>query len=402
MKIEYYLFSLLLCMPAFTACKDNHNDEIEIFPNGDPGLAESGTRDPYLQPFSSYSIWNMPIGSNATYVDAHLDIKGNFWLGNEDECIILTPNEELIPVYVSPALWDWNYGTRCLKTNENDNPALYLPIPKSFRYDFSNGTARLWGNACSSILKSDGVTVVESQPLAKCTDNEAYTSQWRTEVSILGDGLEGCQGGSGMNAMGGTLRVHELQHPTDTIRHALKITIEAARNLYYDNETKKGYRWPARTHDSSADDPNIGYGVKRTTQVVPDLKMGALLALRSDVDIDKLGLKTDPGKLIALAFKDYGAYIVDDSAQDYVMNVAVERGNNGWFIDKFKENWGFDFMFNENWSADGATSNNDWANDWKIILENLCVVSNNEEGNIGGGGTPRRPLAPKLKNINNE
>jgi hypothetical protein len=30
------------------------------------------TRDKYLWPFASYSIWNLPIGSKATYVDAKL------------------------------------------------------------------------------------------------------------------------------------------------------------------------------------------------------------------------------------------------------------------------------------------------------------------------------------------
>jgi hypothetical protein len=36
----------------------------------------SSTRDKWLQPFASNSIWNMPIGSNATYVSAGLQAGG--------------------------------------------------------------------------------------------------------------------------------------------------------------------------------------------------------------------------------------------------------------------------------------------------------------------------------------
>ena len=33
------------------------------------------------------------------------------------------------------------------------------------------------------------------------------------------------------------------------------------------------------------------------------------------------------------------------------------------------------------------------------LMTNLSVVTNNSEKSVGGGGTPRQPLAPDLKSV---
>ena len=395
MKKYNHFIASILCI-LLVSC-ENYGDysNIKIFPDGtDPDNTE-GTRDPYLQPFSSYSIWNMPIGSNAKYVDAQLEVNGNFSVRAEEEYIILTPEEPLLPVYVSNAAWNTSdYSDRCGHT---DRISFYAPIPKDLRYDFTdqkNGNALWWANACVSILKSDGVTLIESQPFAKCSMDEATTGPFGfSEVNIYGDGIKGSHGGSGLSAIGGTLRIHELTPTSGPIPHALKIDVYATRNLYYDVKTKKGYRWPAVVHDNSATDEINGYGKKRTTPVCEECKMGALLALPNTVQIEDLKLKTKPAQIIAQAFQDYGAYIVDDTAMDNVFCISIENSPNGRFLDEFKKNWGFDFQTSD------TGSSKDWEDDLKIIFQNLHVIDNNAEGNVGGGGDPRKPLADKLKRM---
>jgi hypothetical protein len=38
----------------------------------------------------------------------------------------------------------------------------------------------------------------------------------------------------------------------------------------------------------------------------------------------------------------------------------------------------------------------DWAHDMSVIFLHLAVVDNNSPTTIGGGGTPRQPLAPAI------
>lgn len=115
--------------------------------------------------------------------------------------------------------------------------------------------------------------------------------------------------------------------------------------------------------------------------------MGALLALPPSINFDSLGFETTPGKILATAFMDYGAYVVDDSAWDDY-DIATEWGPDGRFIDEFEKNWGFPFYCNN--------MDSPWGRDILRIFRNLHVIDNNTSNNIGGGGTPRKALANPL------
>jgi hypothetical protein len=201
------------------------------------------------------------------------------------------------------------------------------------------------------------------------------------ESSIYGDGIRGAHGGSGLSAIGGALRLGELDEPMDVIRHALKINVYAAENLFYDEETE-GYRWPAIRADGYAE--NV-YGTERTEAVVTACRMGALLALHNFLYIDSLAFETTPGRILAEAFRNYGAYIVDDTAWD-VYAIITEWSPDGRFMDEFEDAWGFPFK--------EPNKNTPWTRDIRRIFSNLHVVDNNGPENIGGGGTPLMPLAP--------
>ena len=56
------------------------------------------------------------------------------------------------------------------------------------------------------------------------------------------------------------------------------------------------------------------------------------------------------------------------------------------------------YLKNE-FSFDGSPSQNSaWFNDFKKMMAVIKVVDNNNPGSIGGGGTPRQPLAPPFSN----
>ncbi|NRB48342.1 MAG: T9SS type A sorting domain-containing protein, partial [Saprospiraceae bacterium] len=78
-------------------------------------------------------------------------------------------------------------------------------------------------------------------------------------------------------------------------------------------------------------------------------------------------------------------YVVFHTAWD-VFAVATEWSPEGRVIDEFEEVWGYDMETNN--------KEHPWAQDMASVFTALQVVDNNSQDNIGGGGTPRQPLAP--------
>lgn len=336
-------------------------------------------RDPYKWPFSQTSIWNMPIGSNATYVHAHIEAAEARGLTVDEDIIVLNPTADLVEIHTSLAGWNQEKD-RCLK----EGPLLFkAPIPKSFIVS-PDTWAGLAPNSGMAVLMPDGITIKQTQPFAKCSPDEATSRYTMPDVSLTGDGIRGAHGGSMLSAIGGALRLGELDDPEDVIRHVLKVNLYADRNLFYDKETK-GYRWPANRSDSYAESK---YYTKRTNEIVKACRMGALLALPISMDIEGMELETIPAKILAKAFQHYGAYIVDDTAWD-VYAIVAEWSPEGRFTDEFEESWGFSFV-----QGDLDTP---WSRDIRKIFTNLHVVDNNGPENIGGGGDPLMPLAPPFK-----
>src|SRR5947209_20410093 len=84
-----------------------------------------------------------------------------------------------------------------------------------------------------------------------------------------GTGFSGGHGGSKLSSIGGTIRLGELV-PGGMIRHAMKVSLDAPANLFFDTSTG-GFRWPAPVADFCA--PTCYRGPN------PALQLGALLAL---------------------------------------------------------------------------------------------------------------------------
>jgi hypothetical protein len=337
----------------------------------------SGSRDPYKQPFSSQSIWNMPIGSEAEYVHARIQPALAHGMTIDEDLIIMTPNAPTVAVYQNNAGWDRN-KSRCTI----DGGLLFdAPIPDDFVVSPDTWDG-LTPNSGLAVLLRDGRTIKQTQPFARCEAGKNGTSRYMfDDEDLYGAGYYGAHGATKLSAIGGALRVGELVPGAGPIPHVLKVNIYAAKNVYFDAATQ-GFRWPAKSADSYA---SRRYGMEG--RPVKECRMGALLALPADMNLDDLELQTEPARMLAQAFQDYGAYLVDDTAWD-VYAIVTEWGPQGRVKEEFESVWGF--------SMSTSDQNSAWAKDMRTIFTNLHVVVNNAPERIGGGGEPRVPLAPPL------
>ncbi len=335
--------------------------------------ANAPTRSKYSWPFSRYSVWNMPIGSDAQYVPAGIKA----------------------PYTERPSFFGGSIGreTNLISTNpsapiRNLNGSATVKVDPSLSHDGG------W-NGCAALLSAtDGNAVRTGQPLALAPGgNPTWTYDYSQPLTNnplraenpypfdprLGDtpnqlttlngwGRWGCQGGSAMSGIGGTIRTGELAADAP-IPHALKLLIYC--HLYCHPTGKNGapFRWPAYSADSYALQPGARFNDNDVyyAGANPDLQIGSLVALPPTFNI--ASIQHPQVRKIAEALRDYGAYIVDDAAWNSV-NIATDTGSE---IDD---------------------TNPAFIADMVGLLDDLHVVANNSPTSVGGGGVPRACLAP--------
>ncbi len=332
------------------------------------GLLPIGLRDKLKWPFATSSIWNTPIGTAAIYAPAGIllnnDSGWNTVFILDQDIILFEPTQPFTEVYFNNV--GWTGGDRCVLQG-----AVIATVPVPHDYVVPNSG----GNNSAAFLLPDGRTIKQNQPFTRCTAGEPATA-WFTfaDEDIYGAGIGGAHAGSGLSAVGGTIRLGEFT--SGRIHHAMKANLWA-KEYYHCCD----YRWPARNVDGYADATSYG-GIN------PDFVMGALLALLPSFDVDPL--QTTPGRILAQAFKDYGAYVMDDSFSNS-WAVATERGPNGRVVDEFAGLYGFSM-------EQRLQKHPAFMSDLQVIFESLHIVTNNSPDTVGGGGSPRVPLAPEIGN----
>jgi|GEM_PF-500924 len=333
------------------------------------------TRDPIKWPFASDSIWNMPIGSDAQYVDAEIDWSARATV-DTDHFYVLSGDDPLQPVY---DIANWGPG----RSNGTDYQNISLPIPDDLIIaDATNGYTP---NNSAAFLMPDGRTLVQVNALTRDRPGGfvygqrlPYTQNVAKYEDLYGSGIEGGHAGSGLSSIGGSIRLGELTSD-DPIRHALKINLWGEKYFSYTRGFGGGlgYRWPAVVADQAAD-PNFYGGTN------PGLMNGSLLAIPPNVTPESLGITTEAGKKLFAAFQDYGAYVADNTGWD-AHAIDVEKG----VVEEFESFYGYDFT-----GKNG--SNGPFFDDYMKLFSSLHIIANNSPDSIGGGGTPRAPLAPEL------
>jgi hypothetical protein len=338
-----------------------------VVPTGGYGLLTNGLRDKYKWPFDSTSLWNTAIGSGATYQAAGITSNngGGYttYFHPDSDVVIMTPTAPQTSLYYNGA--GWTGGNRCVSQG-----SLLDTVPVPANYVLANSGE----NNSTAILRSDARTIEQNQPFTRCSASGIATALVTfSDVDIYGTDPSGAHGGSGLSALGGTIRYGEFTF--GKIQHPMKIELWAQQYYYCCT-----YHWPATTVDNSANSTTYG-GTN------PNFGPGSLLALPTTFNTNSL--TTTPGKIAAQAFKDYGAYVVDDVGSNG-WALSIEQGPNGRVLDEFSSLYGY--------SMDKPASGSAFMNDLVAIFQALQIVTNNSSTNIGGGGTRRQPAPPAIGN----
>ncbi len=324
------------------------------------------SRDKWVWPFAQNSIWNMPIGSGASYTPANIQ-KAPYGSADQEYFYKTNATDPIRKVY-APGSWT----NRCSGTATAYSPD--LRIPDSLIVKDATTVPYETPNNAAAFLMPDGQTLVQLEPLARCASGgPVYGYHYSEDLNISGPGIGGSHFGSGLSAIGGSIRKGELTK-SEPIRHALKVVLWGEKYLHYSKSTP-GYKWPATLADSNAANQYHGANSK--------LVMGTLLAIPPKQTAASIGLQTPAAKKLFVALQNYGAYVVDDAGWD-AHYFALEQGVMG----EFRNTYGYEFG-----GSQGA-----FYEDFMKLFQALQIVDNNGPNNIGGGGTPRQPLAPPFKN----
>ncbi len=333
--------------------------------------ANPTSRDPMVWPYASTSIWNMPLGSNARYVNATIGSRG--FSTDTDWFITTKASDPLVKTYMPGSFGPGRCTGMTPQQQAQWHPEAAQPLhfPSNFTIGDAINANGIYStpNNSSAVLEPDGKTLDSFNVTARCQAGGPLYGTWFGQTDLYGDGIDGGHGGSGMSSIGGSIRNGDLLN-NQPIRHALKINLWG--NWLNYSAANGGKRWPARLADGGASNQYHGNN--------PALVMGSLLALPPDATAEKLGLTSAAGKKVFQALQNYGAYVVDDTGAN-VNALCVEQNAN----TEFKQ-------------ATGHTVDQDQAlgADFGKMIAAIKVVDNNSPTAIGGGGTPRVALAPAL------
>ncbi len=307
---------------------------------------EASGRDPWVQPFTRTSIWNMPIGSGAQYspdsdpmtVDLRSGVavlNSGMWseaayLASSSDPVVTVTTQEGAQGQPNEGPWQI-HALASMRPDPSSDAHLAIVDPT---HSYST---ELYGAA----INSDGsISAVRGYQVDLYGDGaKLYGTSAVHDLMLLG--------------MGGLIRVDELENLH--IPHATTVVLSPSR-------LKVGPVWPAVADDWCAYQTPSCYG--------GNLPIGALVAIVPTVDVTTLGL-TPAGLAFAHCLQDYGAYINDSGGSDVA------------------------FLAED--AAAGMPELTDIRNDLFRISPYLAVITNNSAESIGGGGTPRQPLAAPLR-----
>lgn len=328
----------------------NASESAEVAPGVSLAAAKSPSRDPGVWPFDARSPWNLPLGAQARYEDETspiLDLNGG---------VLTQATEWTYPIaYATPA--DREVG---LIQNTTGKEIFRLQAPASARPDSGGGAL---------IIVDPAHRFAMELGAAFWRGDGNLQAKFANRVDLRGYGVFSEPSGGrvyGGSALGGLIRQSEL---AGGIPHALAISV-AHKALNANAPGGKAFVWPA---SDSMSNPQANYGNSG------NVYMGSLLAIPPDVKLEDLGVgRSGPAFEVAKALQDYGAYVVE--------SFTKSRQSVFFFADP----------------ACRSEIPTDFDANLSKVIRALKVVSNNAPQTPGGGGTPRRPLAPAFKDFSSK
>ena len=259
-------------------------------------VRQTQCRDRFVWPFSEHSIWNVPLGSNASFRPANIynlsyevgcalrngsaaslrsvcsgwnstwtsgtclsagccyipispdphsipwcfrpgGLPPQWGFHNDDDLIVsASANDPSIP-WINQG--NWNPGNHCEITGPQ---ATVVPLPSNFTTECGGG------NNAMALLMPDNCTLVQMQPAFRFDSDSPLLALYHEggpvpfpwNISITGDGATGAHGGSGLSSMGGTIRAGELRPGAPPLMHALKLEL-FAHDYYFSNGSAAPY-----------------------------------------------------------------------------------------------------------------------------------------------------------------
>ncbi|MDF5732691.1 MAG: hypothetical protein PUP92_33050 [Rhizonema sp. PD38] len=334
---------VLSSVPPIMAVQSKPTPKADFSPVMLASNSTSKTRDPAYWPFDAHSPWNMPIGSEAQFEP----VSSPEWTTQALKYgLLLNTTQWSIPIFMA----DTSDPIRSIYKTDDDKLAFKVHVPDAAVPDSS-------GDSHLHIIDETHNSVIEMLGAKRRADGN-LEAPYPNKIDLKGLGVFDTYHGScayGGSCTAGLIRKGELHNG---IRHALRISITTAV-LNKNTPSGKPYVWPANSADDGDGSSYTGTG---------NVYMGSLLAIPPDVNIEAIvGPPGTPIYELARALQDYGAYVVD-------------RGHLNLYGEP---------------SADEEVKQLSWEG-LQVLPKYLQVVRNNASERVGGGGTPRRPLAPSF------
>ena len=436
--MDIYVLAIWFMIPFGVAGSDNATGASSTI--SETPQPESG-RDYLAQPFNSYSFWNLPVHvdawSKGYYKPADLQPLTFRTSSAHNDLLFLDPSAPERQVFRTPLSSAWsNTGLGATQNRIKvrcDTAVDPLPGPRALIPDGFSTITDLPGLGATPDLPTailnpaqafPGLSVRETQPLEVCPDGKVVAAvDYAREFPIdeRGDGRcgtasggggghrtatcpTGSQGATGLPASGGLIRRGEFA--AGEIHHALKLSVPVGE-LYGRNDdlNRTGFVWPANGIDSYADINGGGYCGD------PDGRAGTNRYIYSgsqyvlDPSFDMASLRSAPGRIIATALRDYGAYIVDTlgppcshspfTVSERTLHVEMGPGMNDGRPDvraEFRDLYGYDMDVLA--SGPQTPFSSDMAAIWSqtYVMWHPCMNDQNPNGGacakfVGGGPT---------------
>ncbi len=318
-------------------------------------------RDPWIDPFSESSIWNMPIGKDAK--TSHLNVMLGEFVEPEVEYIYRISNDPFQQPIFKFNTWYNRLGSSIKLDQIPIDDFIMGAHPNDIRYPF----------ACAAFLMPDKRTVKNIKAFCRMNRASPCFADSVTNWDLFqNDGGDDGRIHSGMSILGGSIRL-DGHGKLAQIDHAIKLCLPA--KLLGKGIDQKGFRWPAVRAGIDFEQRYQGPNAK--------FVLGSLITY-SDADYQALREKLSDPFVIAVADAIYhfGCYIADESSTDTArLCITPEVLVSLWNESKEKKSRGMPATFPESVAIELGQA-----------FQSLSIVDDNSTENPGGVGNRRKQL----------
>ena len=338
---------------------------------------DPGARDLFLQPFHTYSPWNYPNtdgiqGTDWDYPSIGVNCNADRWThsawegtGSDDTYAVTIENNH---TGISPHPISIKVPSGITPQSGNDKHVTLFTPDNETLYSLYGWGADAVGQTQGGIDINDVANTI-SADLGYQHNARGYAIGWCEDGPRAADGP----------AVAGLIRLHELTAAaaaTTEVELAAAIPHAIAVMLTF-NYLKSGWVWPAGSEDSFANIPN------HPLRYTGNIPQGTFLYLPSSFNPATAGITSRVGKAVAYAFRNFGAFVTDQSGGG--LTVQLEQFPHNDATGLTYRDQVIQSMTQFRGSLRRATNNGPNGSP-------ICAPDQRQKG----GGNPIAPLAPAV------